>query len=99
MNTRDKEYFKQRAAREMREDLSVIDAPVPELLAHTCRMLAHEGHESGLAGQITARGEKPGTFWTLQLGWGFDEATPARMVLVDDDLNPLGGGRDRKSVV
>jgi L-fuculose-phosphate aldolase len=93
MNTRDKEYFKQRAAREMREDLPVIDAPVPGLLAHTCRMLAMEGHESGLAGQITARGEKPGTFWTLQLGWGFDEATAERMVLVDEDLNPLSGGR------
>jgi L-fuculose-phosphate aldolase len=93
VNTRDKEYFKQRAAREMREDFAFIDAPAPELLAHTCRMLAREGHESGLAGQITARGEQPGTFWTLQLGWGFDEATAARMVLVDDDLNPLSGGR------
>ena len=93
MNVRDKEYFKQRAEREMQEDLPVIDAPVPDLLAHTCRILAYEGHESGLAGQITARGDKPGTFWTLQLGYGFEEATPERMVLVDDDLNPLTGGR------
>ncbi len=93
MNVRDKEYFKRRAEREMQEDLPVIDAPVPEMLAHTCHILAREGHESGLAGQITARGEKPGTFWTLQLGYGFDEATPERMVLVDDDLNPITGGR------
>lgn len=93
MNVRDKEYFKQRAEREMQEDLPVIEGAVPDLLAHTCRILAYEGHESGLAGQITARGEKPGTFWTLQLGYGFDEATPERMVLVDDDLNPLTGGR------
>ena len=93
MYVRDKEYFKQRAEREMQEDLPVIEAPVPDLLAHTCRILAYEGHESGLAGQITARGDKPGTFWTLQLGYGFDEATPERMVLVDDDLNPLTGGR------
>jgi L-fuculose-phosphate aldolase len=93
MNVRDKEYYKARAAQEMAEDLPVMAGTVPELLAHTCRILAYEGHESGLAGQITARGEKPGTFWTLQLGYGFDEATPERMVLVDDDLKPLTGGR------
>jgi L-fuculose-phosphate aldolase len=93
MNQRDKAYFKDRAAREMSEDLPSIEGTVPELLAHTCRILAREGHESGLAGQDTARGEKPGTFWTLQLGYGFDEASAERMVLVDDDLNPLTGGR------
>jgi len=27
-------------------------------------MLAREEHESGLAGQITARAEQAGTFWT-----------------------------------
>jgi L-fuculose-phosphate aldolase len=93
MNQRDKAYFKERAAREMEEDLPVVEGSTAELLAHTCRILAAEGHESGLAGQITARGEKPGTFWTLQLGYGFDEAGAERMVLVDDDLNPLTGGR------
>ena len=93
MNQRDKAYFKDRAAREMAEDLPAVKGSVAELLAHTCRILAAEGHESGLAGQITARGEKPGTFWTLQLGYGFDEASAERMVLVDDDLNPLTGGR------
>jgi len=93
MNQRDKAYFKDRVSREMAEDLPAVKGSVAELLAHACRILAAEGHESGLAGQITARGEKPGTFWTLQFGYGFDEATAERMVLVDDDLNPLSGGR------
>jgi L-fuculose-phosphate aldolase len=60
-------------------------------LAAACRILAAEGHESGLAGQVTARGEKPGTWWTLEFGYGFDEASAARMILVDEDLKPLAG--------
>ena len=63
-----------------------------EVMAMACRILAAEGHESGLAGQVTARAEEPGTFWTLEFGYGFDEATPGRMVLVDEDLKPLSGG-------
>lgn len=93
MNQRDKAYFKERAAREMQEDLPALRGSTAELLAHACRILAREGHESGLAGQITARGERPGTYWTLGLGWGFDEAAAERMVLVDEDLNPVSGGR------
>lgn len=61
-------------------------------LAQACRILAAEGHESGLAGQVTARGEKAGTWWTLGFGTGFDEATPERMVLVDEDLKSLSEG-------
>jgi L-fuculose-phosphate aldolase len=63
-----------------------------EALATACRILAREGHESGLAGQVTARAGRPGAWWTLQFGYGFDEATAERMVLVDDDLKPLRGG-------
>jgi hypothetical protein len=33
-----------------------------------------KGHESALAGQISARGEHPGTYWMLSFGLGFDEA-------------------------
>ena len=63
-----------------------------QVLAQACRILAAEGHESGLAGQVTARGDKPGTWWTLDFGTGFEEATPDRMILVDEDLTPLSGG-------
>ena len=93
-----KQEFIDRVNREMAQDLSGIQGSVPELLALACRILAAEGHESGLAGQVTARGEKPGTWWTLEFGYGFDEATAGRMVRVDEDLKPLSGGRPNPGV-
>jgi L-fuculose-phosphate aldolase len=87
-----------RVSREMAADFPACDLPPRDALAAACRMLAREGHESGLAGQVTALGEKAGTWWTLQFGYGFDEATAGRMVLVDDDLKPLSGGRPNPGV-
>jgi L-fuculose-phosphate aldolase len=58
-------------------------------LALTCRALFDAGHDSGLAGQITARAEQPGTYYTQRLGLGFDEITDANLLLVDEDLNVL----------
>lgn len=98
MNDRDKAYFQARVSREMDEDLKVPELAAPAALAAACRILAREGHESGLAGQVTARGDAPGTWWTLQFGYGFDEATPERMVLVDEDLRPLQGARANPGV-
>jgi len=54
-------------------------------------ILADEGHESGLAGQLTARGPDDGTFWTLPLGLAFDEADEASWLLIDDAMNVLAG--------
>ena len=88
----------ERVNREMAEDLPALKGSAPELLAACCRILAAEGHESGLAGQVTARADKPGTWWTLEFGYGFDEATTNRMVLVDEDLKPLSGGRPNPGV-
>jgi L-fuculose-phosphate aldolase len=93
-----KQAFIDRVNREMAEDLPALKGSTAELLAACCRILAHEGHESGLAGQVTARAEKPGTWWTLEFGYGFDEATAGRMVLVDEDLKPLSGGRPNPGV-
>jgi len=93
-----KAHFMERVSREMDADLPLLKGSTPELLAACCRILAKEGHESGLAGQVTARAEKPGTFWTLQFGYGFEEATAERMVLVDEDLKPLRGGRPNPGV-
>ena len=87
-----------RVSREMDADLPLLEGSTAELLAACCRILASENHESGLAGQVTARGEKSGTFWTLQFGYGFEEATTKRIVLVDDDLKPLKGGRPNPGV-
>ncbi len=60
-------------------------------LTHSAWILADEDHESGLAGQLTARGPQPQTFWTLPLGVAFDEAAPQAWLLVDADLNVLDG--------
>jgi L-fuculose-phosphate aldolase len=86
-------HFMERVSREMAQDFRRAPLAAEESLAGACRILAAEGHESGLAGQVTARGKKPGTWWTLQFGYGFDEANPERMVLVDEDLKPLSGER------
>ena len=54
-------------------------------LALTCRILFENGHDSGLAGQITARGPQPGTYYTQQLGLGFDEISASNLLLVNED--------------
>jgi L-fuculose-phosphate aldolase len=98
MQDRDKAYFIERVSSEMAADFGDISFTVKQALAAACRILAREEHESGLAGQVTARGEQPGTWWTLQFGYGFDEATADRLVLVDEDLRPLHGGRANPGV-
>jgi len=92
-----KQEFVERVNREMAADFPAADLPPREALAAACRILAREGHESGLAGQVTARAAK-GEWWTLQFGYGFDEATPERMVRVDEDLQPRAGGRPNPGV-
>jgi L-fuculose-phosphate aldolase len=52
-------------------------------LTRSAWILADEGHESGLAGQLTARGPSPGTFWTLPRGHGVDEGEDAAWRVID----------------
>jgi len=96
--TLDKTHLLDRVSREMAEDLGALEMSPREALAACCRILAHEGHESGLAGQVTALAEKPNTWWTLKFGLGFEEATGERMALVDEDLKPISGGRANPGV-
>lgn len=93
-----KQPFLERVSREMAQDFPAADLPSREALASACRILAREGHESGLAGQVTARAETPNAWWTLPFGCGFDEASAGRMVLVDEDLQPLQGARPNPGV-
>ena len=72
-----------------------LDDPRPAL-TRSARILADEGHESGLAGQLTARGPRAGTFWTLPLGLAFDEAEEDSWLLIDDDLRVLEGAGPRE---
>jgi L-fuculose-phosphate aldolase len=93
-----KQPFLERVSREMAQDFPAADLPPREALAAACRILAREGHESGLAGQVTARAETPNAWWTLPFGCGFDEASAGRIVLVDEDLEPLQGARPNPGV-
>jgi L-fuculose-phosphate aldolase len=88
----------------MRRAQDSLDANIAEStlttrqkVALTCRALFDAGHDSGLAGQITARAERPATYYTQPLGLGFDEITDANLLLVDEDLNVLDGGLDGPS--
>lgn len=88
---REKDYFDQRATQEMAQHLRSVDRSLRETLTYACRILAMTGQEAGLAGQISARSERPGAYWTLRFGLGFDEAGPDDFIEVDRDLNTLSG--------
>src|SRR5699024_1553167 len=90
----EKAALRERVDRELQE----LDAPgtqhwnTQEKIALACRMLADQGHwHGGLAGQFTAKGDEPDTFWTLPSGVGADEAQVSNLIQIDDDLRPLDG--------
>lgn len=86
-----KEQLVDQADRQM--DLHLQDSAygTTQKLALTCRILFDNGHDSGLAGQITARGVDHSTFYTQRLGLGFDEISAANFLLVDEHLTVLEG--------
>ena len=86
-----KAHFHSRVSKEMSEHLEKPIWSLRQKLALTARILANQDHGSGLAGQITARGEKPGTMWTGRFGIGLDELRARDFLLVDEDLNVLDG--------
>jgi L-fuculose-phosphate aldolase len=88
---RDKsEYLKQTTER-MAKHFALPEWSVRQKLALAARILAAEGHGSGLAGQVSARADAPGTYYMLRYGLGFEEASPDNLLLVDDDLNVVEG--------
>jgi L-fuculose-phosphate aldolase len=88
---RPKEYFDDRAEKEMKEHLPLEERDLKKTLAYACRILSMMGQEAGLAGQISARSSNPKCYWTLRFGLGFDEATPDDFIEVDADLNTVSG--------
>lgn len=80
-----------RARQGLAENLQETEWTTRQKLALTCRALFDRGHDSGLAGQITARAEAPGTYYTQRLGLGFDEITAGNLLLVDEDLTVVEG--------
>ena len=75
----------------LREAVPALRSDPRAALTRCAWILADEGHESGLAGQLTARGPDEGTFWTLPLGLAFDEADEASWLLIDDAMTVLAG--------
>lgn len=75
----------------MQTTLHADKLPLCQAVAQTCRTLFAFGHDSGLSGQITARTDKAGTYWTQRLGLGLDEITADNLLLVDEDLRVLQG--------
>lgn len=75
----------------MQTELRADRMPLREAVAETCRILFTFGHDSVLSGQITARAEQPGTYYTQRLGLGFDEITADNLLLVNEDLEVISG--------
>lgn len=86
-----KDQLVQHAEKQMRTSLADNTWSARQKLALTCRILFDGGHDSGLAGQITARAEAPGTYYTQRLGLGFDEIAAGNLLLVNEDLEVLQG--------
>ena len=77
--------------RDMEQFIRTDTWSLQQKVALSCHILDRDGHASALAGQVSARGKSPGTYWTLSFGLGFDEATASNILLIDDDLNVLEG--------
>jgi len=88
---RDKSFYHQQTTERMEKHLMTPHWSLREKVALCCQILSMQGHESALAGQITARAEQPGTYWMLSFGLGFDEAKKSNIVRVDGDLNLVEG--------
>ncbi|MFZ3599374.1 aldolase [Streptomyces sp. BH104] len=80
-----------RAQQQMSQHFEDVQLTTRQKLALTCRIAFDGGHDSGLAGQISARGQQVGTYYTQRLGLGFDEITENNLLLVDEDLQVLEG--------
>ena len=76
---------------EMNKSLHESTFSLREKVALACRMLADEGHARTLAGQVSARAEQSGTFWTTNFGAGFADARTSNLVRIDRDLNVVEG--------
>ena len=88
---RAKEEYLKKTAVNVERHLAIPEWTLKEKLALSARMLAVDEHDSGLAGQLTARAGTPGTYWMLRFGVSLEEITPDNLLLVDDDLNVLEG--------
>ena len=90
-NVTAKKVYDEKFRADMERGLAATDWSPQERVALACRILHRDGHDSALAGQITARGARPGTYWVLSFGLGLEEARSSNVLLVDDTLDVVAG--------
>jgi L-fuculose-phosphate aldolase len=88
---RDKAAYHRQTDERLARHFDSPDWTPRQKLALACRILAMEGHDSALAGQLTARGPRPGSYYMMRFGLGLEEIDASNLLLVDDDLNVLEG--------
>lgn len=86
-----KESLLARAANGIDSIVNDGEYSIQQKIALTCRVLYENGHGAGLAGQITARGDKAGTYYTQQFGRTLNETVASSLLLVNEDLEILQG--------
>lgn len=79
------------AQEQMRQYLSMPPWRVEEKIVLAGRILHAQGHDSGLAGQITARIDGTPDFLTQQMGRGLDEIEISNLLRVDPELQVISG--------
>lgn len=80
-----------KAVAQMQEHLEIPSWSVEEKVVIAARILYAHGHDSGLSGQISARAGNTSHFFTQRMGRGFDEIKMTNLLLVDEELQVLGG--------
>ena len=86
----DKQVLIEREQLRMQRQLSGGAWTTREKVALACRILHAQGHESGLAGQVTAK-ESERAFLTQRLGRGLSEIRASNILRVDEQLTVLEG--------
>lgn len=75
----------------MEEHLTIPNWSTAKKVVLAGRVLHACGHDSGLAGQITARVTGTPHFITQRMGFGFEEMEVSKLLVVDENLNVIEG--------
>ncbi|WP_444995193.1 aldolase [Aliikangiella sp. IMCC44359] len=87
----EKQALMQKSRTEMQNKLTIQPRSKKQKVALTCRILFSQGHDSGLAGQITARAEQDNEYYTQPFGFGFDEISTSNLIKVNQHLEVIEG--------
>jgi L-fuculose-phosphate aldolase len=79
------------AQEQMRQHLLMPSWNTEEKIVLASRILHVQGHDSGLAGQITARVDGSSDFLTQQMGLGLDEIQTSNLLRVNSELQVVTG--------